>query len=74
MSHCGSFPAAGRQSRTAADHALQGLHSWGENPQSASFGWRVENNSHVLALSEKRDAVGTWRIERPVRLPDLQSL
>jgi hypothetical protein len=37
-------------------------------PEAAAFEDVDENNSHVLALSEKRDAVGLGKLMRPVRL------
>ncbi len=52
----------------AACKQLQALHrkafiSSQEYPEAVAFDDADENNSHVMALSEKRDAVGTGRIE-----------
>ncbi len=52
----------------AACEQLQALHrkafiSSREFPEAVAFDDADENNSHVPALSEKRDAVGTGRIE-----------
>ena len=37
MSHSGSFQATGRQSRKAAGHAPQGIHSRREIPKAEAF-------------------------------------
>lgn len=52
----------------AACKQLQAIHrkafiSSQEFPEAAAFDDADENNSHVPALSEKRDAVGTGRID-----------
>ncbi len=52
----------------AACKQLQAIHckafiSSGKNPEADAIDGADENNSHVPALSEKRDAVGTGRIE-----------
>ncbi len=59
--------------RQAACKQLQAIHhkafiSSQKFPEADAFEDVDENNSHVPALSEKRDAVGLDELKRPVRL------
>ena len=56
----------------ATGHTPQGFHSWAKKiPEADEFDAADDNSSHFFVMSEKRDAVGTGRIDATGKIAKL---